>query len=270
MHSTPATRAVLPAQHPHGGDEEVHLHALVLGLRDLRLVGGHLRARAPVEEAHLGDAQAQRGARAVDGGVPAAHHQHPAVDVDLALEAELLEELDAGEHPRGVFVRDAHPGAVPGPDSQEDGVVAALLEAGHREVAPELDVGGELDAEIEDLVDLEVEHVLGQTVLGDAVAQHAPRLGLGLEHRDLVAAEGEVVGAGQPRRARPDDRHLLAVRRGHARTPGVLVAQVEVGEVALDVVDADRLVEQGAPAALDLAGPGADAPAHRGQGVASP
>src|ERR1035437_4465381 len=150
----------------------------------------------------------------------ASHHQHPAGDVDPALEAELLEEVDAGQHPRGVLVLYAHLGAVPRPQPQEDGVVAALLQAGHREVAPELDVGGELDAEIEDLVDLQVEHVLGQAVLGDAVAQHAPRLGLGLEHRNFEAAQGEVVGAGQPRRARPHHRHLLAVGRGQSRAPG--------------------------------------------------
>ena len=78
----PRDPAVLLAQHPHGRDEEVHLHALVLRLHDLHLVGRHLLARAPVEDAHLGGAQAQGGARAVDGGVAAAHHQHPAVDVD--------------------------------------------------------------------------------------------------------------------------------------------------------------------------------------------
>ena len=49
-------------------------------------------------------------------------------------------------------------------------------------------VGLQPRPEAEDLGDLEVEHVLGQAVLGDAVAQHAARLGLPLEDVHLVAA----------------------------------------------------------------------------------
>ena len=96
-------------------------------LDDLHLVGRHLVARAPVEEPDLGRAEPQGGAGAVDRGVAAADHEHAAVDVDLLVQAEVLQELDAGQDPDGVLVLHPHLGGVPRADPEEDGVVAVLL-----------------------------------------------------------------------------------------------------------------------------------------------
>ncbi len=135
----------------------------------------------PIEQLHVADAEPERRARAVDGGVPAADDGHRAADVHRPAQAELLEELDPREHAGRVLVLDAHQRAAPRPDAQEDRVVALLLQARDGEVAAEDGVGLKPGPEAEDLRDLEVEDVLGQAVLGDAVAQHASRLGLPLE-----------------------------------------------------------------------------------------
>ena len=86
--------------------------------------------------------------------------------------------------PVGVLVLDAHQRAAPGADAEEDGVEARRA-SGSAIVKslPRTTLVVSFDAEVEDLGDLEVEHVLGQAVLGDAVAQHAARLGLALEDR---------------------------------------------------------------------------------------
>ena len=113
----------------------------MLGLLDLHLVGRHLLAGAPVEQADLVGAEAQRRARAVDGGVAAADHQHAAGQLVGAAQAVLAQELDAGQHARRVLVLDPHLRAVPGADAEEDGVVAVLLQAGDGEVLAEGHVG---------------------------------------------------------------------------------------------------------------------------------
>ena len=71
-HSSALTRAPF-LDHPHGCHEEIHLHSLVRRLHDFNLVGGHLVSGTPIEKPDLSGVEAQRGARAVDGGVAAAH-----------------------------------------------------------------------------------------------------------------------------------------------------------------------------------------------------
>jgi len=124
-----------------------------------------------------------------------------------------------------------------------------------------------LHAEIENLPDLGVEHFLGQAVLRDAVAEHAARLGLRLEHVHGVTAHGQVVRAREAARAGAHDGHALAVARRHLGPVRLCHAQIEIRDEALDVVDAHRLIEQVAPAALDLARPRAHPAADGGQGV---
>ena len=119
--------------------------------------------------------------------------------------------------------------------------------------------------EREHAVDVLLQRRLRQAVLGDAVAQHAARLGLALEDGGLVAEQGQVAGGGQAARARADDRDLLVVRdRRLLGQRHVLVGVV--GDEALEAADGDRLVDLAARA-VDLALRGADATADGGEGV---
>ena len=253
--------------HPHWRDEEIHLHPFVFRLHDLHLVRGHFGPGPPVEKPDLAGVEAECRARAVDGGVAAAHHQHTPRQRLGPVQTVFAQELDPGDDPLGLFILYPHLGAFPGADAEEHGGVTLFLEPRHGEVTPEGHIGVELHAQVEDLVDLEVERLLRQTVLGDAIAEHPARLGQTLKHVHVVPLDGEEVGTGEPRRAGPDDGDPAAVGLGQGRPPGLGPAKVKIGDVALDVVDADRFVHQVAPAPGDFAGTGADAAADRGQRV---
>ncbi len=87
----------------------------------------------------------------------------------------------------------------------------------------------------------------------------------GLADRDVVAATREVVGGGEPRRARANDQHPLAGRlRLDRQLPAVLDRLVT--EETLDAVDAHRVVYLRA-VARRLARVVADASHHGGQRV---
>jgi hypothetical protein len=85
-----------------------------------------------------------------------------------------VQEGHGVEDPRGVARGDVDPAGQLGADAEEHGVEAALaalaLDVVHGVV--ELHV----DAEVDDAVDLGVEHVAGESVRRNAVAHHAAQL----------------------------------------------------------------------------------------------
>jgi hypothetical protein len=151
-----------------------------------------------------------------------------------------VQQPDRVQNPGPVAGGQVRPPTQLGTDRQHDGVDALLGPDGGQvldgRVAVQVDAGGE------DPVDLAVQHLDGQSVARDAVAQHAARQRLGLAHRDLVPELAQVVGGGQPARPRADDDDVPAgVRRGLRQRPAPL--QREVAEEALDSVDPDGLVD---------------------------
>ncbi len=243
--------------------EPLHRDALLERLLDLEVVRRHPVARAAVDDDRVGRAEPLRGARDVHRGVAAA------VDDDAAAEQRLLLALHAAQH--GDRVEDVRRlaggdvGALAdvGADREERRVEAALAQ--RRGDVRDLGVQLERHAQIEDPLDLGVEHVAREAVLGDAEAHHAAGQRAGLVDRDRVAEASEVVGSGQARGARADDEHALAGRRrGHVDRPAPLDRLV--AEEPLDRVDPDRLVDLHA-VARGLTGVVADAPHHSGQRV---
>ena len=104
---------------------------------------------------------------------------------------------------------------------------------------------------------------MGQAVVGDAVAEHAPQLGALFIDGDLVAHKGQVVGRRQAARPAADDGHRLArvcrpLRGGHVRRV--------VHGVPLQAADVHRVVHH-PPAALALAGVLAHVGTGGGEGV---
>ena len=200
--------AVLP--HDLGGvGEELIDDALFPGLVDLQLLSGHLRLGAAVDHVDLLGPQADGGAAGVHGGVAAADNGHLVANVRPLSQGHPLEEVDAPQDPVQVLSRAADGHAGPGADGHHHGVVAALkfLEGG---VHPDAEVVLHLHTQGGDLVDLLVQHLLGQAVLGDAVAEHAAHLGHGIHNGHPVALQGQVVGRGEAARAAADDAHPLA------------------------------------------------------------
>ena len=103
----------------------------------------------------------------------------------------------------------------------------------------------ERDAEIDDALDLGIEHLARQPVLRNAEAHHAARHRTGLANRHAVAEPREMIGGRESRWAGTNDQHALAGRRQWSREFPV-APQGFVTEEALDRVDADALVELGA------------------------
>ena len=118
-----------------------------------------------------------------------------------------------------------------------------------------------------DEVDFVIEQPLRQAMVGDAVAQEAAGLRHLLIHGDGVALASEAGGGGEAGGAGADDRDLpIAGGRGLEHLH--LLATLVVGQEGLQLVDADRLVEAGAYAALDAQPAGrADLRARGGEDV---
>ena len=140
--------------------------------------------------------------------LPPPYDDHAAAQQRLLLALHRLEHRDGVEDVRGLARRDVGALADVGTDREEGRVEAALL---HRL----LDVGHlavqlELDAHVEDALDLGVEHVARQPVLGDPETHHPAGHRPRFADRHLVAEAPQVVGGGEARGAGADDQHPLA------------------------------------------------------------
>ncbi len=129
----------------------------------------------------------------------------------------------------------------------------------------DLDACPELHAHLPEYVDLGIDDVLFQAEGGDAQGEHAAETGLFLQHRDVVAVQGQVIGAGQARGAGAHDGDLLAVIVPLLRYEARRGVELLVRDELLDLVDGDGIVYV-APGALELAAAVADASADCGQG----
>ena len=116
-----------------------------------------------------------------------------------------------------------------------------------------------------DIANLAGYYFLGQTVFGNAIAQHTATLGFHLEYLDSKALAGQVAGNGDARGPGSDDSHLAACLLGNVLV-GQLVVGVEVGHEAFQFSDVHRLALLAQHAvALTLFLVGTHAPADGGQ-----
>ena len=244
------------------GRVQVHdLAALGLGAGDLLVLRRHVGDAATVGDDDLLGAQAHGGAGHVHGHVAAADHgDREAGEVGRVVVAHVAQELDGGHDALGVLARKAQLLVRVRTDGEVDCVVL-LAQAGEL-VAVDAVVQLGLDAAVEQPLDLRVELLARQAVVGDAVAQHAAEVLALLEDLDAVAHEGQVVRAREARRAAADDGDALL---GGGLDDGLVVARVLHG-VALEAADVHRVVHHAA-AAVHLAGVLADEAADQRQRV---
>ena len=149
-----------------------------------------------------------------------------------------------------------------GADGDVD-AVKLLLQLLQPDVPADADVGADLDAQGQDGVDLGVQLLPGEAVAGDAVAQHAAQLAALLENGDLMAHQGQVIGAAEAAGAAAHDGHGLAGGRGAG---GIGHHACVVHGVPLQAPDVDGIVDH-IPAAAGLAGMLTDVGAGGGHGV---
>jgi hypothetical protein len=135
-----------------------------------------------------------------------------------------------------------------------------------------------LDAQVQDVADFFVDHLLGQAEARHLRAHEATGLLVAVEHRDRVALRRQVARHGQRGRARTDTGHTLAVLRLRPRDHCAHFVALEVGGHAFQPADghrlglgARRITLLHAPAtASRLAGAVAGAAQHAGKDVAYP
>ena len=269
----PRAAPELDALHPLGAQEAprppagAELDPLLEGLGDLVGMGRHAIALLEADHLHrLGPQPAGRAGR-VQGDVPAPDHRHPSPHPGpVVREARPAQEVQPALHAGELLTLHLEPPAGVGAGGEEGGVEALPLEQVlELEVRSDPDAAAELHAQVQDPLDLRLQHVAREPVLGHAAGQHAPRHVEGLEegHRDALQRQGagrrETRGTGAHHR----DPAILAPRFGLGQLRGAVPA-LEVRQEALDGADGDGLVHVLAGAGL-LAGPLTDAAAHRRQ-----
>ena len=242
------------------GDQRVlDVDLLFLAFFDLL---GRGRRRALVLDAGERDlvgAAAEGGAPGVVGHVAAAHDDHAPAGGHRLAQRLRAQELDGAQDALLVETRDRQVLALVQAGGEEDGLVAVGEQRVDGEIGAAAPTGLQLDAEGGDAVDLALEDVARQAVLGDADAQHAAGHRQGLEHGGLVAELRELAGGGEACGAAADDGDGLVVEDGQRR--GQLRRRAVVGDETLDAGDGDGVLDVAARA-LGLADVGADAAAH--------
>jgi len=221
-------------QDAHRVGQQQERHALGFGLVNLESVGRHLGARAPVGDGRLG-AQPERATGGINGSVAAAHYDDPPADVRTLARVHRTQKVDCRLDARQILAGNAQARRFVGADGEVHGVVfgAQGFQARHRAVSDDA------DAQRLDARDLLVEHALRQAVVGDAIAEHATRLGARLEHCHCVAEHGQVLCCGQATGPGADDGHALLAGNEHGLYGPVAVFGGPVGHEALQRGDGD-------------------------------
>ena len=179
----------------------------------MHFVGGwHVLHVAAVDEGDLLGPLAHARSSAVHRGVAATNHDDAASLVVWVCEAERsgVQIVETVDDAVGVFAWNAEVVGVVAADRNDDAVVALRLQVGDGEVATEHLAALEAAAESRDRLVLTVEHLnLWQSVLRNAVAQHAAWLWIFLEDGDVVSGNEQVVRGRCAGWARADYRNAL-------------------------------------------------------------
>ena len=127
----------------------------------------------------------------------------------------------------------------------------------------------EVDAEVEDVIGLLVDHGVRQAELRNLAPHHAARLGIGIEHGAVIAERREVARHRKRGGTAADQRDALAVLRQRLRH-AVLDVVLEVGGDALQAADRNRRFLDAAAAARRLARTIAGASQNSGKHIRFP
>ena len=156
---------------PHRGRQVMYLDSLVDRGVDFRLVGGHLPARAAIDDRHLFGAQPSGSPRRVDGRVSPADDHYPFAEVYRLAERELAEEIDAVNHVLAVFAGDFQLAASMRAGGHED-CVKLLLDLFDRHVVADGGPRAERYSQRTDRRKVPFQDVGGQPVIGNPHRQH--------------------------------------------------------------------------------------------------
>src|SRR5260370_1352309 len=214
----------------------------------------HFREARAHDDLHVLAAETAGGAAAVHRGVAAAEHDHALADLGDVAERDAGEPVDADMDVGGGLLAAADLEIAPARRARADEHGIPVFRQELLEAVDAL-AAAELDADVEDVIALLVDHRLGQAKFLDLRAHHAARLGILVEHDAGVTHGCEVARDGERRRAAAHQRDALGL---FVRwTPGQAPADVvlEIGGDALQAADPDPLLFQPARSAARHARP---------------
>ena len=179
----------------------------------------HLLEAGAHDHLHVFAAEPARGAAAIHGGVAAAEHDHALADLVDVAERDRGEPVDADMDVLGRFLAARNFKLAPARRARTDEDRVEILRE-QRLHAVDAAAPDELDAEVEDIVALLVDHRVGQAELRDLRAHHAARLRVLIEHDAVISERREVAGDGERGRSAADERDPLAVAAGRGLAAG--------------------------------------------------
>ena len=235
--------------------EHQKAHPFVLRLVDLVGFGGHLGAGAAIDKGGFSP-QPDRRAGAVNGGITTPDHRNLLASGEPLGEHLILEVIDPEITTGQGAARVIHRYRLGSSNRQTDRIIVAAQRRESDLVAQSLP-GVDPHATLAHQRNLLIEDRLGQPVFGDAVAQPATRFGHRLEQIDLEPLVTQIVTAGEAARAAADNGNPLALGGLLCRLIGGNLCQIEIGGMALELTNGQRLIHQRA-AALRFTKSGAD------------
>ena len=253
----------LAVLHADGGQQLHELHAVLDGLGQLLLVGGHVPLGAAVDQPHLLHAgNAFGGAGGVHGGVAAADDHH--VSAQRERLGGVLGGVQEAQHVHGLAVFQPGIAVFPGAHRNDDIGVALL---GQFLDAVNFGAGDELRA-----VGLAQRHVFvdgfgADAEFGDHMPDDAAQRVAALKHRHIHTGAGQEHRRGQAGGAAADDGNLFAGLGGSRFQGGQHRVKRAGGGGELGGADAHRALVVVAHALVGAV-VGAEGAGDEGQGVA--
>ena len=199
----------------HGRLQAVEFRPLCDGSLHLLRQGRHIRLPSPVGDSNLFRAQADGGTGAVHGHISAAHHQHSlSGEIRWIVISDIPKHLHRRDHALGVLSFNADLFIIVRADGDINRVKILSQAAQGNIVLPVSDIHARmyLHACGENGLDVLIQPLPGEAVIGNTVAEHTAQLALLLEHHRVVSHQLQIIGCGKA--ARPAARNGDPLARG--------------------------------------------------------
>ncbi|OQC00090.1 MAG: hypothetical protein BWX80_03487 [Candidatus Hydrogenedentes bacterium ADurb.Bin101] len=222
--------------------------AFVFGLFNFFLVGGHLVARAAVQDGYRFRAQAHGCTRGVNGRIAAADDDHFLPDRRRPAQIIFAQEFDGIIDALRVLIGDAQFRARRGADGEKYRFVSFITQLLQCEIFAKRLVRFNFDAHALNHADFTGQLLARHAVGGNALHQHASGTGRRFKDLGLITEAGQEIRAGQAGRAAADDSHLalgISLVFAHFRK---LYGHFLFDHKALDAPNRDGIIEIGAAA----------------------
>ena len=208
---------------------------------------------------------AERGARAVHGGVPATDDHHVATNAERIAKVRGLHKVNAVDETLKITPWNVECNRIHGSCADSDRV-EVFLKLLKGDVSPNLRVVDKLHAELLNQTDVGLNCFAWQAEGGNANQHGAAAVRQAVIDGDLVALDGKLARHREACGSGTDHRNALSARRDLRRNVRDPRGGVPLNEESLHCADGERAINV-ATAAGALARGGADVGAHRGDRI---